>query len=393
MANFLEELQSKITIKEGIEGHRSILREIYRAGHISLQDLAFKTLLPISLLSKIVNFLIEKELLGRIPEGILYTEKGMQFVEAELHFYGIGISNCEECGDTPVYISPRWDGLLDKMDLILGSRPKVDTTLDQAFADAETDVLRALYLYQKGALEGKSLCFLGDDDFTSLSVVNLYEGIIPEDQKMIPTEIMVVDIDQRMLSGIQANIPNNSMKIEFKLWDYRHPVPNGLIHRFDTIMVDPPYSLSGLRLVLSRAISLLRTIPGGEIYLSFAHRAAEDTLAMHALFCKLGLAVIEMIPRFNYYEGAGILGNTTQMIRLVTTTKSSPLISPKEEFQEKIYTGEIKPNIRYYFCNNCGKLIPIGETEQLKTVEQLKAQKCPHCNADGPFNLDHKEDA
>lgn len=393
MANFLEELQSKITIKEGIEGHRSILREIYRAGHISLQDLAFKTLLPISLLSKIVNFLIEKELLGRIAEGILYTEKGMRYVEAELQFYGIGISNCEECGDTPIYISPRWDDLLDKMDLILASRPKVDTTLDQAFADAETNVLRALYLYHRGALEGKSLCFLGDDDFTSVTVLNLYEGIVPEEEKMIPKEIMVVDIDKRIISGIQANIPNKSSKVEFKLWDYRQVVPSDLIHRFDTIMVDPPYSLSGLQLVLSRAISLLRTIPGGEIYLSFAHRAAEDTLAMHSLFCKLGLAVMEMIPRFNFYEGAGILGNTTQMIRLVTTSKSSPLISPKVEFKEKIYTGEIKPNIRYYFCNTCGKLIPIGESEEINTIEELKSRKCPHCNSEGPFNLDHKEDA
>ncbi len=392
MTSFLEELQSKITIKEGIEGHRCILREIYRAGHISLQDLSFKTLLPISLLSKIVNFLIEKEILGRIEEGILFTEDGMQFVEAELKFYGIGVSNCEECDNMPLFISPRWDDLLDKIDIVLGSRPKVDTTLDQAFADAETDVLRALFLYQRGALEGKSICFLGDDDYTSLTVASLFEGIVPEEQKLIPNEIMVLDIDERILSGIKAKLPIKSPHIKFKLWDYRQPLPQDLIHKYDTVMVDPPYSLSGLRLVLSRAISLLRKTPGAEIYLSFAHRSAEDTLAMQTLFCELGLAVLEMIPRFNYYEGAGILGNTTQMFRLVTTSQSKALIANDEAYLEKIYTGELNPNVRYYYCNNCGKLILVGKSAEFKTIEELKSKKCPFCASAGPFNLDHKED-
>ena len=80
-SNFLEALQQKIPIQEGIEGFRSIFREIYRAGHISLFDLAVKTLLPLPVLAKIVNTLIESEILNRIPEGILYSEKGMHFID------------------------------------------------------------------------------------------------------------------------------------------------------------------------------------------------------------------------------------------------------------------------------------------------------------------------
>ena len=49
-SDFLIKLQQKIPIREGIEGFRTILREIYRAGHISLKDLAYETLIPVSLL-------------------------------------------------------------------------------------------------------------------------------------------------------------------------------------------------------------------------------------------------------------------------------------------------------------------------------------------------------
>jgi predicted methyltransferase len=33
-------------------------------------------------------------------------------------------------------------------------------------------------------------------------------------------------------------------------------------------------------------------------------------------FLKMNLAVVEIIPRFNEYEGAEIIGNTSQMIIL-----------------------------------------------------------------------------
>ena len=157
MSKFLESLQQKIPIQEGIEGFRSIFREIYRAGHISLFDLAVRTLLPLPVVAKIVNTLIEAELLNRIPEGILYSEKGMHFIEKELGLYGFGLGECNACDQRPVYLSPRWDDVLDILEAILNKRPTVDTSLDQAFADPETSLQRALYLYQKGAQQPEIL--------------------------------------------------------------------------------------------------------------------------------------------------------------------------------------------------------------------------------------------
>ncbi|MHA1602394.1 MAG: bis-aminopropyl spermidine synthase family protein [Promethearchaeota archaeon] len=382
-------MQLEIPIREGIEGFRSILREIYRAGHISLKDLAYETLIPVSLLSKIVNFLTEKDILTRIPEGILYTENGMQYIEKELNFYGFGISECEECNGLPIYISPRWNGVIEELERIFATRPKVNTTLDQAFADPETSLMRALYLYRNGALEGKKICFLGDDDYTSVATALLYKGFYPEEPKLIPNQLTIIDIDNRILQGIRSHIPKN-FNIFTEIWDYRNAVPAKFQNIFDTIIVDPPYSNAGLKLVLSRSLSLLRKELGAEIYLSFAHRAPEEFYNLQKLIIDSGLAIMEIIPRFNYYEGAQILGSTTQMIRLSTTSESIPLIKSNEVLEGPIYTGEISMNFRIYYCKNCEKSIRIGEGCDIKTIEELKKHGCPYCNSHGKFELDEK---
>ncbi len=389
---FLLDLLKHVKLREGIEGHRSILREIYRAGHISLQDLAFETLIPIPVLSKVVNFLIEKDLLGRIPEGILFTEQGMQFVEQTLGFQGFGISDCDHCEGLPLFISPRWEPVLDHLSPIFDKRPTVDTTLDQAFADPETALLRAMYLYKNGALEGKSVVLLGDDDFTSVAISFLYLGIVPTTPFFIPHSLTVFDIDQRLLDAISAIKTIQQFPVTTHQWDYRQPISPSVLHQFDTLVVDPPYSINGLKLVLSRAIGLLREEPGAEVYLSYAHRSAQELHEIQTLILSLGFSILEIIPRFNYYEGGQILGNTTQMFRLATTSKMHTSILPESPFQDLMYTGELNPHIKIYFCTNCQRMISLGKQEEFQTIEQLKAKGCPFCQSLGPFELDEKLD-
>ncbi|MCF2140379.1 MAG: bis-aminopropyl spermidine synthase family protein [Candidatus Lokiarchaeota archaeon] len=411
---FLFQLQEKVQIREGIEGHRLILREIYRAGHISLQDLAYQTKIPIPVLSKVINFLIDKEILDRIPEGILYTEKGMQFIERELHFYGYGISECDECDSLPIWISPRWEPLLEYLNEIFAKRPVVNTQLDQAFADAETSLQRALLLYRNGALEGKKICFLGDDDYTSIAVSELYRGFFPEEPHLIPNQIIVFDIDDRLLQDIKNQSKWDSPEFVTFHWDYRNPIPLKFLQQFDTVIVDPPYSISGLQLVISRAIELLNPNSGREIYLSFAHRSPEEMLQMQELFTKWGLVIAEIYPRFNYYEGAQIFGNITQLYRLVTTKQTLILkkasrklnslvaedsqqvknilkfVKADEIWTKPIYTGEISPSNRSYFCKSCKKSILVGVNSEISTIEELKLKGCPFCGSHGSFELEGK---
>jgi N4-bis(aminopropyl)spermidine synthase len=194
------------------------------------------------------------------------------------------------------------------------------------------------------------------------------------------------------LEGIKSHIDPHFTMVEHQKWDYREPVPNNLANRFDTIIVDPPYSIAGLKLVLSRSLSLLKNFPGKEIYLSFAHRSPKETLKIQKEIFRMGIVIQEIIPRFNYYEGAGILGNSTQLYRLITTGGSKPIIQANEMMNTPIYTGEINQSLRFYYCSNCSKLIEVGKKQHFHTIEQLKSSGCPFCSEKGPFLLDHKEE-
>jgi predicted methyltransferase len=173
-------------------------------------------------------------------------------------------------------------------------------------------------------------------------------------------------------------------------WDYRQAIPTSLLHKFDTVVVDPPYSLSGLVLSISRAIGVLKQQSGTEIYLSFAHRSPSEWLKIQQKLTQMGLAIQEIIPRFNMYEGCDILGNITQMVRLLSTEETKPLVDVDQTYESAIYTGEINPKIRYYYCVACRKLIELSSEGQIKTIEKLKSDGCPYCKSKGPFELDEK---
>jgi N4-bis(aminopropyl)spermidine synthase len=393
LSEFLKKLQEKTPIREGTEGYRTILREIYRKGAISIKDLSRSTTIPIPVLAKVVNFLIEKEILDHVAEGSLYTEKGMKFIEQELKFYGYGIASCEKCENVRIFITPRWYELLEELEEILSKRPTVDTTLDQAYATPETTLQRALLAYSRGSIEGKNVCFLGDDDITSVALGNLYKGFYPEEPQLIANEITVFDIDKRLLdviSGVFHSTNKRSLNIKLKQWDYRNSIFLEEINKYDTIFIDPPYTVNGLILTLSRAIDLLKKIPGKEIYLSFAHRPDEELYNIQKLIVEMGLNIQEIIPKFNIYDGAQILGNSTQMLILHTTKHSKSKIPANEQFTKELYTGQIHPSLRLYYCKSCSRIIEVGTNCEFITIENLKEKGCPNCHSNGPFELDEK---
>ena len=58
-------------------------------------------------------------------------------------------------------------------------------------------------------------------------------------------------------------------------------------------MTDPPYTLAGAGLFVSRAVSALIAEPGKHLFLSFGHRAPAEQVALQSLLAQTGLAVTE----------------------------------------------------------------------------------------------------
>jgi len=385
----MRKLLAQFSLEEGEYGVFRVLNEIYRAGTINIKDLSRKTDIPISVVSGLVNTITETQILSRNPFGVVYTEEGIQWVERVFGFYGFGLPECQACFSRPFELTPRFDEYWDLVQEAFEKRPGVDTTLDQALLDSESAVQKISYIYRRGGLEGKNVLILGDDDFLGLTIAAFYKMMFPNDPKLVCKKIVIMDIDHRILKQEKALISqlSSDFNIEYVQYDFRDPFPQSFLNKFDTVLTDPPYSPSGAKLFLSRAISALKEDGGKEIYFSYAHRSPERMLEMQQILTEMKVSIMEIIPHMNYYEGAEILGNTTQMFTLITTKQSMPLVKQDVKFEGPIYTGEFNRKTRLYECSECTKTIEVSESSEFHTIEQLKAKGCPYCSKKEKFHL------
>ncbi|TET30097.1 MAG: putative methyltransferase [Candidatus Heimdallarchaeota archaeon] len=374
----LEEIASKSQLKEGKEAVRSILREIYRQGTIGTKSLARKIHLPIPTVAAVRKELENTRLIDRVKKGAILTESGLMFVTKELRISFVNDLLCKTCGGTRIEFPYEFDDIISKLRSFTELRPTPNTSLDQAFGLPITALRRAYFMLQNNDLEGRKILLLGDDDFTSLAIALLN----------ITTDVTVLDIDMRLTDVIEEIADENSYQIKCYNHDLRKPIPDELKGQFDTILTDPPYTIPGLELFLSRAVQALKKEIGRKIYLAFAHRAPNDLFEFQRVITNHGLAFQEMIPGFNLYEGAEIHGNTTSLMVLVTTSNTRTII--EKEYKDMIYTGEIRPTTRIYSCLN-KHLTRIGTTEKIKSIEKLKELGCPICGVKDSFTRITKE--
>jgi predicted methyltransferase len=150
-----------------------------------------------------------------------------------------------------------------------------------------------------------------------------------------------------------------------------------LQNKFDSFFTDPPYTIDGLRLFMSRGISALKDEPGLMVFLSFGHKSPNFTLDMHNELNDMGLMICQIIPRFNSYEGAEIIGNTSQMFVIRTTHSTRQSID--FYYGAPIYTGELRKTMRSYKCLSCHLMYKVGEGCSFITIEQLKQNGCTGC--------------
>ena len=369
---YLSELAGKMRLKEGEEAVRRVLREIHRKGKVGTKDLARATRLPTPVAAAIRRELEKAGLVAR-KGGAVLTDAGREFVEDVL---GMVAENKETRGSS--VIAPQFEPILEKLREYSSMRPSADPKLDQAHATPETALRRALYMLDGGSLAGRNILFLGDDDLTSVAA-----GLLK-----VAKGITVVDIDARLLDTINGVSEEEDLDIECVLQDLREPLPAKLKGAFDTFLTDPPYTTPGLELFLSRGIQALRWRKTSTAYLAYPDKPPLEMLEAHEAILGMGLYVDELIPRFNMYIGAEILGNTTSMFRLVVTEKARPRVTGP--FQEGIYTGELKPTTRVYRCR-CGEAIDVGSTKEYTTVEELKSRGCPKCGNKEGFRLAERQ--
>lgn len=364
----LQEVAEATSLREGIAGVEALLRAVHRNESGRLADAAREARLPLPVATAVRRELEKRGVLMR-QHGLAFTPDGEQWVREEL---GFGARLAIDVPLTPMApLAGELEPVVRAMETHLASAPRVDVTLDQAPCTAETSVRRVALLYRSGALEGRRVAILGDDDSVALAI-GLFGRMLAG--KELPRRLTVFELDPERVAFLKQAADTVGFAIEIVPHDLRDPLPSEFAGAFDTFETDPPYTIPGASLFVGRGVEALDHGRGYGM-LSFGHTSPPDRVRLQQALTSLGVATTALYPAFNAYAGAAILGSTSELHELVATGH----IAPAEKWQGALYTAEVNPRVRLYACTQCKRRWSLGTDKIPPTIEALKAAGCPAC--------------
>lgn len=375
MMNYIEEVKTKVRLQEGVQVIEQLLVASYMRPGISTKELARHTYLPVPITAAIKKELIKAGALIQ-ERGVRCTSAGKLYVEQQLGYGGIDIDLYQTLLAGEADWRTELSDVLARLTEILDQSPQVDVQIDQSQCTVETSLRRAILCLREHCLIGKNILCVGDDDLVSISLGLLLKRLFPNAKEQ-RAGLTVMDIDERFLRFIGDMAAIEDISVTCRHVDLRRPLPQEWSGQYDCFFTDPPYTLQGLTLFLSRGLSALKPEKGCPIFLSFAHKSPDFTWSMQREFVRMGLSVRQVQLHFNQYIGAQMIGNSGQMIVLTTTEFAEPPI--KGSFEDELYTGEVRRTVRTYRCTQCQSELQVGVQGDYSTIEDLKKQGCPVC--------------
>jgi len=369
-ASILEMVARATRLREGPAGVAAVLRAVYRAGSLRLQDAAREARLPLPVTTAIRRELEKLGLLER-KHGLSLTAEGRGFVETTLGLAVTQDPNCPACGGRGIVIPAAIASEVERLSAIIAHAPPIDVALDQSPCTPETAFLRTLLMLKDGALEGRRVLVLGDDDSLSVAIGLIGRALGRDD---LTRGVVVIESDERRVAFLRAAARDERIAIDVIHHDLREPLPVRLRRSFDVVATDPPYTLAGAKLFLGRGGEALQG--GGACYFSFAQWPADQLADLQRLFLDLGFAARAIHPGFNRYLGASVLGNVGDLFELVQVR---PAEADLPAWTDPLYTAEVNPRVRVYVCGDCRSEIVLGENGAPATIEALKTAGCPVC--------------
>lgn len=365
------DVASAVGLAEGPSGVSDVLRAIARSEPVAVREVSRMAELPVPIVAAVCNELRRRGVVDR-ARPVRLTAAGRELLAAQ--HVDLGVS-CPECGGSGLVIPGALAGLAARLDRAAAGAPTAKPELDQTHCTVSTKIRRVLAMHEAGALLGRRILLLGDDDLISVAIaafaaaVGVTAGI---------ERLTVIDSDPDVLAWAADQISGTGIDAELVEHDLRRPLPSGLMGRFDVACTDPPYTVAGAELFLSRAVSGLAPEPGKRVFFSFGARRPDETLRVQQLIGSMGLAVRALWPNFNEYLGAGILAGTSHLYYLRSTAAAAPLV--EGDAAGPLYTAEARATAaRPYRCAGCRTVHEVGPGGRWPRIAALQQAGCPQC--------------
>lgn len=237
-------------------------------------------------------------------------------------------------------LEKKLDEIRKKYDL----KPKRE--YDQFFATAQTSVSKAKVLSDKGLVSGKNIALIGDDDLVSITLALLDSSF---------NQIVVFDIDEDILSAIGAISKELGINdVHTMSYDARNEFDGRYLGSFDVVVVDPPYTKSGVSLFVNRAIQLLKgaSLDGRYIFLCYGStfKSPEKFLAVQEIIQQYSLVIEDRIDKFNRYIGAESIGSASSLyiMRITKDTRALDNYTLNRIYTFDVFKDRKFPYVEHY---------------------------------------------
>lgn len=361
----VRDVATAVALIEGAAGVLEVVNAVARLEPIAVRKISRTVGLPVPIVAAICAELRKREVVA-VERPVQLTPEGRA---------AFGFAGRTPVTDPEVGLPADLEDVTAELTKVAEAAPRVRLEIDQSHCTVETKIRRVLLLHGAGALSGKRVLFLGDDDLMSVALDRVarhygFAGTI--------REVAVVDIDPEVVAFCRSRLHDAIFPAAFHEHDLRAPLPDAVAARFDTVLIDPPYTPEGAELFLSRAASALSRVSGSNVFFCFGMKPPPDALRIQSAIAEMGFVIRRLERNFNEYTGAGALGGVSNLYHLTSTNTTGPLID--EHYAGLLYTGDER-GTRRYRCVSCGAVETVGRHQVWETIGDLKAHRCPRCRA------------
>jgi hypothetical protein len=326
----VREVAGAVGLAEGERGVRAVLAALVRLEPVSTRRLSRATELPVPIVAAVCGELRKRAVVAEERPGQL-TPAGRELFAGGRLRLGAGARGVwgGRDGTVPAALFP----LVRELSSAVRGGPPARLELDQCHCRVDTKLRRLLAVHEAGALVGRRILLLGDDDLTALALRLLVER---HGTESTIAGLAVVDVDPALVAFLGRELAGAPFPVTCVEHDLRRPLPPGLVAAFDTILTDPPYTTAGARLFLARAAEALQGARG-DVFLSFGSRRPGAAAQLQREIVDRGFVIQRLSRDFNEYVGAGVLGGTSHLYHL---TADGELAAVAGTFAGPLYTAD-----------------------------------------------------
>ena len=327
----MREVAAAVGLAEGERGVRAVLGTLARLEPVSTRRLGRATDLPVPIVAAVCGELRKRSIVAAerptrlTPAGReLYSRGGLRLS---------GTAACPACNARGIVVPGELAALVRELSNAVRGGPPARLELDQCHCTVDTKLRRILAIHEAGALVGRRILLLGDDDLTALALKLL---VLRHGSRRTIASVAVVDVDPALVSFLEHELADAPFPFTCVEHDLRRPLPPELTGGFDTVVTDPPYTTPAARLFLSRAAQALGD-GGGDVFLSFGSRRPEAAVRLQHAIAEIGFVIQNVSRDFNEYVGAGVLGGTSHLYHLAAAAELAPSVTGT--FAGPLYTA------------------------------------------------------